>query len=60
MRLMKFAVIGAAVVIGVSYLLNEKKESSFIDDLKDNAPDLLDKAKKLISKFGDQVKSDIS
>lgn len=45
MRLMKFAIIGAALAVGVTYLLNKKEGESILDDITDNAPDWIDKAK---------------
>jgi len=50
MRLMKFAVIGAAVAVGITYLLNKKEGDSILDDLADNAPQWVDKAKNFAEK----------
>jgi pheromone shutdown protein TraB len=46
MKLMRFALIGAAVAGGIYYYLNNRdKSNSIMEDLADNATDLAAKAK---------------
>ncbi len=48
MNLVKFLIVGAAVGIGVNYLVSKKSNGrSILDDISDNAPDWFDKAKQL-------------
>lgn len=47
MGLIKFIAVGAAVGLGVNYLLKKREEDgrSIFDDLTDKAPEWFDKAK---------------
>ncbi len=58
MRLMKFAVIGAAVAVGITYLMDKKEDgTSIFDEIAENAPEWMDKAKEFAEKAISQVKS---
>lgn len=48
MKLVKFIIISAAVSYGIEYLTKKKENGrSVLDDLKDKAPDYIDKAIKM-------------
>jgi len=56
MRIIKFIAIGAAVGYGIYYLTKEKENGkSILDELLDDAPDYLDRAKKYMEYTFDQV-----
>ena len=56
MRIVKFMAIGAAVGYGIYYLTKEKKNGkSILDELLEDAPDYLDRAKKYMEYTFDQV-----
>ncbi|WP_316831305.1 YtxH domain-containing protein [Pedobacter aquatilis] len=56
MSLLKYVVLGAAAVYGYKYATRKRETDgkSILDDLKEQAPDYLDRAKK----FGERVKQD--
>lgn len=56
MSLLKYVILGAAAVYGYKYATKKRSTDgkSFFDDLKEQAPEYVDRAKK----FGDQVKQD--
>ncbi|GGI22163.1 YtxH domain-containing protein [Pedobacter mendelii] len=58
MSLLKYVVLGAAAVYGFKYATRKRAidGKSFIDDLRDQTPDYLNKAKK----FGERMKQDFS
>ncbi|MBC7758631.1 MAG: YtxH domain-containing protein [Phormidesmis sp. FL-bin-119] len=57
MGLLRLLITGAAVAAGIHYATKKRADgSSFVDDLKAKAPDLMDKAKPYI----DQVKNRVS
>ncbi len=48
MNLLKFIIVGAAVGIGVDYMTKKNKNGrSILEDLADNAPDYIEKAKRM-------------
>lgn len=56
MSLLKYVILGAAAVYGFKYATKKRETDgkSLIDDFKEKAPDLVDRAKQ----FGEQVKKD--
>ncbi|PWS27023.1 hypothetical protein DHW03_13475 [Pedobacter yonginense] len=56
MSLLKYAILGAAAVYGFKYATKKREidGKSLIDDFKENAPDLIKKAKE----YGNSVKKD--
>lgn len=58
MSLLKYAILGAAAVYGFKYATKKRDTDgkSLFDDLKDNAPDFINKAKE----YGNKVKNDYS
>ncbi|WP_461451945.1 YtxH domain-containing protein [Mucilaginibacter sp.] len=61
MRIIRFAIIGAAVAAGIGYMIKKNEEGeSILDDFTDHFPDLLDKAKdfgvKTFQKFVADIK----
>jgi hypothetical protein len=60
MNILKFAVIGAAVGLGIHYITKKGEDGrSILDDLADKAPDLFDQAKKFATETVDQVKQHV-
>ena len=58
MGILKFALIGAAVAYGISELTKKREDgTSILDDLTDNAPEWMDKAKAYASQAVDKVMS---
>jgi hypothetical protein len=56
MRIIKFIAIGAAVGYGIYYLTKEKENGkSILDELLEDAPDYVDRAKKYMEYTFDQV-----
>jgi hypothetical protein len=56
MRIIKFMAIGAAVGYGIYYITKEKENGkSILDELLEDAPDYMDRAKKYIEYTFDQV-----
>ncbi|MFC3562080.1 YtxH domain-containing protein [Pedobacter jamesrossensis] len=58
MSLLKYVILGAAAVYGYKYATKKRNTDgkSLIDDLKEQTPEYINKAKK----FGEQIKQDIS
>jgi hypothetical protein len=60
MKLMRFALIGAAVAGGVYYYLNNRdKSNSILQDIADNAGDITSKAKDFAADYVNKLASDI-
>ena len=56
MRILKFMAIGAAVGYGIYYLTKEKENGkSILEELLEDAPDYVDRAKKYVEYTLDQV-----
>ncbi len=56
MRILKFMVIGAAVGYGIYYLTKEKENGkSILEELLEDAPNYVDRAKKYVEYTIDQV-----
>jgi hypothetical protein len=56
MSLLKFIAVGAAIGLGVNYLMKRDEQGrSLVDDFIDKAPDWLDKAKTFATEKVDQV-----
>ena len=56
MRILKFMVAGAALGYGIYYLIKEKENGrSLLDELLEDAPDMVDRAKKYVELTIDQV-----
>lgn len=56
MGILKFAIIGAAVAYGITELTKKRENgTSLLDDLTDNAPDWMEKAKAYASQAVDKV-----
>ena len=56
MRIIKFMALGAAVGYGIYYLTKEKENGkSLLDELLEDAPDYVDRAKKYMEYTFDQV-----
>ncbi len=55
MKLMRFALLGAAVAGGIYYFLNNKKGNAMFDDLADTANDIAGKAKDVASEYVDKL-----
>ena len=56
MRIVKFMALGAAVGYGIYYLTKEKENGkSILDELLEDAPDYVDRAKKYMEYTFDQV-----
>lgn len=58
MSLLKYVILGAAAVYGYNYATKKRvvDGKSIIDDLKEQAPDYIERAKK----FGEKVKQDLN
>jgi hypothetical protein len=56
MRILKFMAIGAAVGYGIYYLTREKENGkSILEELIEDGPDYLDRAKKYVEFTVDQI-----
>jgi hypothetical protein len=56
MRIIKFMAVGAAVGYGIYYLLKEKENGkSRLEELLEDAPEYVDRAKKYVEYTIDQV-----
>lgn len=56
MRILKFMAVGAAVGYGIYYLIKEKENGkSLLDELLEDAPDMVNRAKKYVELTIDQV-----
>ena len=56
MRILKFMAVGAAVGYGIYYLTKEKENGrSLLDELLEDAPSMVDRAKKYVELTIDQV-----
>jgi hypothetical protein len=56
MRIIKFMAIGAAVGYGIYYLTKEKENGkSILDELIEDGPDYVDRAKKYVEYTVDQI-----
>jgi len=61
MRLLKFALVGAAVAYGISELTKKRENgTSILDDLTNSAPDWMDKAKEYAAQAVDKISSSIN
>ena len=60
MRIMKFAIIGAALAVGVNYLLQRREDgTSLFEEITGNAPEFMDKVKDLAVQAIDKVSANI-
>ena len=51
MRIIRLAIIGAAVAAGIGYIIRKNEQGeSVLDELSEHVPDLLDKAKDIGTK----------
>jgi hypothetical protein len=56
MRILKFMAVGAVVGYGIYYLTREKENGkSILEELLEDAPDYMDRAKKYVELTIDQV-----
>jgi hypothetical protein len=56
MRILKFVAVGAAVGYGIYYLTKEKENGkSILDELIEEGPDYVDRAKKYLEYTVDQI-----
>jgi hypothetical protein len=56
MRILKFMAVGAAVGYGIYYLTKEKENGkSILDELIEEGPDYVDRAKKYLEYTVDQI-----
>ncbi|WP_426671126.1 YtxH domain-containing protein [Mucilaginibacter sp. McL0603] len=56
MRMLKFMAVGAAVGYGIYYLIREKENGkSVLEELLEDAPEYVDRAKKYVEFTIDQV-----
>jgi len=56
MRMLKFMAVGAAVGYGIYYLIREKENGkSVLEELLEDAPEYVDRAKKYVEYTIDQV-----
>jgi hypothetical protein len=56
MRMLKFMAVGAAVGYGIYYLIREKENGkSILEELLEDAPEYVDRAKKYVEFTIDQV-----
>ena len=56
MRILKFMAVGAAMGYGIYYLMKEKENGkSLLEELLDDAPDYVDRAKKYVELTIDQL-----
>ena len=56
MRILKFAIAGAIIAAGVTYITQKREDgTSILDDLTENAPDWVTKAKDLAAQAVDKV-----
>lgn len=55
MKLMRFALLGAAVAGGVYYFLYNKKGNAMLDDLADVTNDIVGKTKDIASGYIDKI-----
>jgi hypothetical protein len=59
MKLMRIALLGAAVAGGVYYFLSNKKGNTMLDDIADTASGLAGKAKDMASEYVDKLASEL-
>lgn len=57
MKLMRFALLGAAVAGGIYYFLNNKKGNTMLDDIADTATGIAGKAKDFASDYVNKLAS---
>jgi hypothetical protein len=56
MGLLKYAILGAVVAIGINQLTKKREDgTSFMDDLTDRSPEFMDKAKDYAAQAIDQL-----
>lgn len=55
MKLMRFALLGAAVAGGIYYFLNNKKGNDMLDDIAGTTGGLAEKAKDFASEYVDKL-----
>ena len=61
MGILKFAIIGAAVAYGINELIKKREDgTSLLDELTDNAPEWMDKAKTYAAEAVDKVTDHIN
>ncbi|MEO8885149.1 MAG: YtxH domain-containing protein [Mucilaginibacter sp.] len=60
MGILKFALVGAAVAYGITELTKKRENgTSILDDLVENAPEWMDKAKEYAAQAVDKINSNI-
>jgi len=56
MRILKFAIAGAIVAAGITYITQKREDgTSILDDLTENAPDWVNRAKDFAAQTVDKV-----
>jgi hypothetical protein len=61
MGILRFALIGAAVAYGITLLTKKREDgTSLLDDLTDNAPDWMEKAKTYAAEAVDKVTEQVN
>lgn len=61
MRLLTFALVGAAVAYGISELTKKRENgTSVLDDLTSNAPEWMDKAKEYATQAVDKISGSVN
>jgi hypothetical protein len=61
MSIIKFALLGAAVAYGINELTRKRANgTSILDDLTQQAPEWMDKAKQFANQTVDQVKESVN
>jgi hypothetical protein len=59
MKLMRFALLGAAVAGGIYYFMSNKKGNATLDDIAGNVNDFAGKAKDFASGYVDRIASEL-
>ena len=61
MNIIKLALVGAAVVYGVSYITKKREDgTSILDDLTANGPDWMNDAKQFATQTVDDIKQNFN
>ena len=59
MKLMRFALLGAAVAGGIYYFLTNKKGNATMDEIAGNINDIAGKAKDFASEYVDKIAAEL-